>query len=86
MIAVGHLSDRITGEAPLQSGWPRGDRALSFGEKKEMQKLLIAKGFDTKKVDGIIGPLTIDAVRRYQKSVGLIPDGYASLDILQRLR
>ena len=51
-----------------------------------MQQLLTAKGFDTKKIDGKIGPLTIEAVRGFQRSVGLVPDGYASLDILKRLR
>lgn len=86
VIAVGVLSDRIDGGAPISAGWPRGDRALSFGEKKEMQRLLARAGFDTGKVDGIIGPNTIEAVRRYQRSIGVLPDGYASLDILTRLR
>ncbi|MEP3347100.1 MAG: lytic murein transglycosylase [Litoreibacter sp.] len=86
VIGVGHLSDRIKGKPAIQSPWPRGDRALKFAERKEMQRLLTAKGFDTKKIDGRIGPLTIEAVRGFQRSVGLVPDGYASLDILKRLR
>lgn len=51
-----------------------------------MQRLLTAKGFDTKKIDGKIGPLTINAVRMFQTSIGDIPDGYASLNILKKLR
>ncbi|SDW72650.1 lytic murein transglycosylase [Litoreibacter albidus] len=86
VIGVGHLSDRLKGKPAIQSDWPRGDRALKFAERKEMQQLLTAKGFDTKKIDGKIGPLTIEAVRGFQRSVGLVPDGYASLDILKRLR
>ncbi|EPX77436.1 lytic murein transglycosylase [Litoreibacter arenae] len=86
VIGVGHLADRIKGGPAIQSGWPRGDRALKFDERKEMQRLLTAKGFDTKKIDGKIGPLTIEAVRGFQRSIGMVPDGYASLDILQRLR
>ncbi|SHH65595.1 lytic murein transglycosylase [Marivita hallyeonensis] len=86
VIGVGHLSDRITGGGPIQSDWPRGDRALSYAERKEMQRLLTAKGFDTKKIDGKIGPLTINAVRQFQRSVGDVPDGYASLRILEKLR
>ncbi|MEM8580780.1 MAG: peptidoglycan-binding domain-containing protein, partial [Pseudomonadota bacterium] len=66
--------------------WPRGDRGLSFTEKKEMQRLLSRRGFPVGKVDGIIGPNTIQAVREYQASIGLEPDGYASLDVLKRLR
>lgn len=86
VIGVGHLSDRIKGGKPIQSSWPREDRALTFAERKELQRRLTAAGFDTVKVDGLIGPITIDAVRRYQKSIGLEPDGYASLAILKRLR
>ena len=86
VIGVGHLSDRITGAGPIQSDWPRQDRALSFDERKEMQRLLTAQGFDTKKIDGKIGPLTINAVRQFQRSVGDVPDGYASLRILEKLR
>ncbi|MGJ8603491.1 MAG: lytic murein transglycosylase [Marivita sp.] len=86
VIGVGHLSDRITGSGPIQSGWPREDRALTYGERKELQRLLTAKGFDTQKIDGKIGPLTINAVRAFQASVGDIPDGYASLNILRKLR
>ena len=86
VIGVGHLSDRITGAGPIRSNWPREDRALSFEERKEMQRLLTSKGFDTRKIDGRIGPLTINAVRAFQKSIGDIPDGYASLNILDKLR
>ncbi|RLJ41344.1 lytic murein transglycosylase [Litoreibacter meonggei] len=86
VIAVGHLSDRLKGGPAIRSGWPRGDRALKFDERTEMQRLLTAKGFDTKKIDGKIGPLTIEAVRGFQRSIGMVPDGYASLDILKKLR
>lgn len=86
VIGVGHLSDRITGAGPIRSDWPREDRALTFDERIEMQRLLNAKGFDTQKIDGKIGPLTINAVRAFQTSIGDIPDGYASLNILKKLR
>ncbi len=86
VIGVGHLSDRLKGGPKIQANWPRGDRALTFSERKEMQRLLTRRGFDTKGVDGRIGPLTIDAVRDYQRAQGLAPDGYPSLRLLQRLR
>jgi lytic murein transglycosylase len=86
VIGVGHLSDRISGAGPLKSGWPRDDRNLRFVEKQEMQRLLTARGFNTEGVDGIIGPNTIQAIRRFQASVGMTPDGYASYEILRRLR
>ena len=86
VIGVGHLSDRIAGGGPLRSGWPRDDRNLRFVEKQEMQQRLTAQGFDTQGVDGIIGPNTIQAIRRFQSSQGLTPDGYPSYDVLKRLR
>lgn len=86
VIGVGHLSDRIAGGPAIQASWPRGDRNLRFAEKKEMQSLLTRRGFNTQGVDGIIGPNTIQAIRGFQRSVGMVPDGYASYEILRRLR
>ena len=86
VIGVGHLADRIKGGGAIQTAWPRTDRALTFSERKEMQRLLTRRGFDTKGVDGKIGPLTISAVRAFQRSIGMVPDGYASLRILKELR
>ncbi|WP_071675842.1 lytic murein transglycosylase [Nioella nitratireducens] len=86
VIGVGHLADRIAGAAEFRGGWPREDRALSNDERFELQRRLTAAGFSTRRVDGIIGPLTIQAVREYQSSEGLVPDGYASETLLRRLR
>ena len=36
--------------------------------------------------DGIIGPNTIVAIRAFQVSEGLTPDGFATATLLQRLR
>ena len=86
VIGVGHLADRLRGAGPIRASWPRGDRALTFPERRELQQRLTAAGFDTRGVDGKIGPLTIEAVRAYQRALGLAPDGYASLAVLERLR
>lgn len=86
VIGVGHLSDRLKGAGPIKANWPRGDRALTFKERKEMQRRLTQAGFSTQGVDGKIGPNTIAAVRAYQASQGLTQDGYPSLTLLKRLR
>jgi len=86
VIAVGHLSDRLRGGPPIQATWPREDRALVFAERVELQERLTKAGFSTGGADGKIGPNTIAAVRAFQRSIGMIPDGYASLDILRLLR
>ena len=86
VIAIGHLSDRLAGGGPIRAAWPRQDRALTGEERRELQERLTAAGFDTGGVDGKIGPKTLAAVRAFQRSLGLIPDGYASPEILKRLR
>ncbi len=85
-LAVGHLGDRIYGGGDFKAKWPRGDRALSRSEARQLQSRLSAKGFNTKGVDGVIGPNTIRAIRAFQRSIGAVPDGYASLELLRRLR
>jgi len=86
VIAVGHLSDRLAGGGPIRADWPRDDRALTFPERQELQHRLTAAGFDTGGTDGKIGPNTLAALKRYQRHIGDIPDGYASFDLLKRLR
>jgi membrane-bound lytic murein transglycosylase B len=86
IIAVGHLADRLRGGPPIAANWPRDLRALTLDERMELQRRLTEAGFDAGGVDGRIGPLTIAAVKSFQKSAGLMPDGYPSLDLLTRLR
>ena len=86
VIAVGHLADRIKGGSAFQGTWPRDERALTYDEKREMQRLLRDQGFDPGAVDGIMGPNTIQAIRLWQKAKTLPADGFASFRLLDRLR
>ncbi len=86
VIGVGHLSDRLKGGPPIQASWPRGYKPLSFNEKKEMQRRLKRKGFAIEKIDGIIGPNTINAIRAFQNSVGATPDGFPSQELMKLLK
>jgi membrane-bound lytic murein transglycosylase B len=86
VIGVGHLSDRLNGGAPIQASWPRGYLPLSFNEKKQMQRILKRKGFLDDKVDGLIGPNTINAIRDFQRSIGITQDGYPSQTLLGHLK
>ena len=86
VIGVGHLSDLLAGGPPIKANWPRGYAPLSFKEKKEMQRRMVRKGFELEKIDGIIGPMTINAIRAYQTSVGVTPDGFPSQKLLKLLR
>lgn len=86
VIGVGHLADRIAGGPPIQAAWPRGYKPLTFDQRKEMQRRLRRKGYSLEKIDGIVGPNTVSAIRSYQKSIGVEPDGYPSQTLLQQLR
>ncbi len=86
IIGVGHLSDRIRGAGPLQSAFPADERRLRSAERRELQQRLTNAGFSTGGVDGRIGPNSRAAIRAYQRTVGLPPDGHPSLALLQRLR
>jgi len=85
-LAIGHLADRLRGDGPILQPWPRDERVLSIDERYEMQQLLARHGFNVGDPDGRFGAKTRAAIRDFQARSGLIPDGYASADVLVRLR
>lgn len=85
-LAIGHLADRLRGGAPFVHAWPRDERVLTLDERYELQQMLAQRGFRIGAPDGFIGPQTRFAIRDFQTSVGEIPDGFASSDVLDRLR
>ena len=85
-LAVGLLARQIDGGAGLHTPWPRDLQPLSRGEVQALQELLNARGMDTGTPDGVAGPATRAGVRRYQQSLGLPADGYATRELLQRLQ
>ena len=85
-LAIGHLSDRLRGGEAFVQAWPRHERALSVAERAEMQQLLARNGFDVGEADGRFGSKTRAAIRDFQAKAGLVPDGFASLAVLTKLR
>jgi len=85
-LAVAHLSDRIRGGGPFQTAWPNHDKPLDEPGRFELQALLARRGFDVGEPDGKIGPATRTAIISYQKAQGLLPDGYASVSLLRRMK
>jgi lytic murein transglycosylase len=85
-LAIGHLADRLRGGAPFVQAWPRHERVLTRAERYELQEHLVRRGFDVGEPDGRLGGRTRDALRRYQASVGQVPDGFASGSVLEHLR
>ena len=85
-LAIGHLADRLRGGAPFVQTWPREERALSRTERFELQQLLAGRGFDVGEPDGMLGARSRAAIRDFQARAGLVPDGFASSEVLNRLR
>ncbi|NIC04621.1 lytic murein transglycosylase [Billgrantia bachuensis] len=85
-LAVGTLADRIAGREGIQAEWPREVQPLSRSQVREMQQALNERGFDVGTPDGVMGPNTRAGLRDYQRSIGVTPDGFATLDLLQRLQ
>jgi lytic murein transglycosylase len=86
-LAVCYLADRIRGDGPFVQPFPGGERVPTVEEVQEMQRRLTAAGFDTGGADGRVGRDTMQAVRAYQRKVGMEPaDGYPGLKVLARLR
>ena len=69
-LAVSLLAQRIAGGPGVQAPWPRDLPALARSQVLALQTALNERGFDSGTPDGLAGPATRDALRRYQRSVG----------------
>ena len=84
-LAIGHLADRLRGGMPFVQRWPRYERVLSRSERLELQEQLARHGFDVQP-DGHLGSRTRSAIRNFQSEIGRVPDGFASIGLLDELR
>ncbi|MFT3800908.1 MAG: lytic murein transglycosylase [Burkholderiaceae bacterium] len=85
-LGVGLLAQRIAGGPGVAAAWPRDLVPLSRGDVRVLQQALNDKGFDSGAPDGMLGPATRGAIRRYQRSAGLAADGYPTSDLLRRVQ
>jgi len=85
-LAIAHLSDRLRGAGPLVAPWPTDDPGLSRLERRELQNLLLARGYDIGEVDGMIGSRSREALKLEQARLGQPADGRAGQRILKALR
>jgi lytic murein transglycosylase len=86
-LAIALLSDRLRGRHGLVAAWPTSDPGLSRAERREMQALLMRRGYDLDgKADGVIGTKTKQAIVDFQSHSGLHADGRASVSVLAALR
>ena len=84
-LAVAHLADRLAGRGRFRAAWPTDDPGLSRIERKWLQELLIAEGYDPGEPDGKIGPKSRAAIREAEKNFGLPVTGRAARRIYRAL-
>jgi len=85
-LAVAHLADRLNGQPALLLGRNTDNRRLTRDQFMEIQHLLGQLGFDPGDIDGVPGSKTRQAIRAYQKAVGLPADGHTSAGLLECLQ
>ena len=85
-LLAGQIDSSINFGLRTALDWPRGDRPLGRDETEELQRRLTALGYPTQGIDGIVGPITRGAIRGFQGASEMIPDGYVSAALLERVR
>jgi lytic murein transglycosylase len=84
-LAIGHLSDRLKGRGPLVAPWPTDDPGLTRAQRTQLQRLLIAAGYDIGEADGRIGPITVKAIRQAEEKLGMTVTGRPGTKIFRAL-
>jgi len=85
-LAVWQLAERIAGRSPIRTGWPEWEAGVRVEEIRKLQAELTRLGHDVHGIDGRVGPATRAAVRRFQLSVGMTPDGYVNRALIDAVR
>lgn len=85
-LAAAVLAQRLAGGPGIETPWPTDDPGTSRAERRELQKLLISRGYDVGEPDGAVGAKTRAAIADFQSKSGMSVDGRASQKVLQRLR
>jgi len=83
-LSVLHLAAGLGETRGFAAGWP-DTRPLSKSKRVAIQEALAARGFAVSRRDGRIDHETRAALRAFQVSEGLPPDGYPGIEIHTRL-
>jgi N-acetylmuramoyl-L-alanine amidase len=93
-LRIDGVVDRETYRGLDEARWRLGDRPLSFAVRHPyvgddvagLQHRLIDMGFDCGRADGVFGPRTENALREFQRNVGLPADGACGPATFRALR
>ena len=84
-LGVALLARQIGGGSPVVAAWPRDLAPLSRAQLQALQEALNRRGFAAGAPDGVMGPATRAGLRGYQRSIGVVADGYPTMELLERL-
>ncbi|MCB1908913.1 MAG: lytic murein transglycosylase [Rhodocyclaceae bacterium] len=85
-LAIAHLADRLRGGGGFVTPWPTDDLPLDRAGRRELQRLLLARGHDIGPVDGAIGSRTRAAIVVEQRRLGWDETSRAGQKLLRALR
>jgi lytic murein transglycosylase len=85
-LAISLLSDRLRGRPGIQQAWPTDDGPTSRAERRELQRLLIARGHDVGEPDGAVGAKTRAAIEAEEARAGMARTGRPGQKVLRVLR
>jgi lytic murein transglycosylase len=85
-LAIALLGDRLKGLPGIQTPWPTDDPPLSRADRRELQRLLTARGYDVGEPDGRIGQKTREAIKDVERRIGMAPTGRPGGKVLEALK
>jgi lytic murein transglycosylase len=84
-ITAAYLATRLAGAPPVSRG-SQPIPELNLEQIKELQRLLVRRGYEVGEVDGKLGAATRGSVKAVQMKLGLPADSYPTEELIERLR
>ena len=85
-LAISLLSDRLRGRPGVQGDWPTAALPLSREPRRELQRLLIQRGYNVGEPDGAVGALTRAAIKEIEGRIGMPQTGRPGEKVLRALK
>ncbi|MGI9356720.1 MAG: lytic murein transglycosylase, partial [Rhizobiaceae bacterium] len=83
-LSVALLADRLRGGKAVKLNWPK-EKTLDKAQRTKVQAVLAKKGYEVPNRTGRIIKGVRKAIRDFQVSIGVTPDGYPDRELLRQL-
>lgn len=84
-LAISVLSDKLRGGPGVRGTWPTDDLGLTRAQRRELQRLLISRGYDVGEPDGAVGAKTRAAIKEIEAQLGMPQHGRPGMKVLRAL-